>query len=347
VLKIELVGGLYKGRASQMNPTTETVFKTTTAIKKNLELVAKASAYLTFIRNASTGEHLELELGDQLRATSDYNGSIFEVVKKPYECIVNQDGNLSDYERKYKHRVFRSFEEDEANKALEYLLANREADVEGWEIEEAHIVRENFPLGRDDDEHSDDEWEEIDAETYHFRLVWTLRTLPAGHRKEQRIWVRKICLISKAEGLTDDKNFRSLVLTQKTVPFTDLIKQQMDLLQKVSRSLEHTRPTDEKSRKMAGWVVNEKRCSELRKLWWNPALKNKTLTAYSNTKYGLFLRNPVTYTITASGKNVMVQTTDKMLDARKEVAQVAEAKESVVKQLKKGKKDEGCLITDD
>jgi hypothetical protein len=330
-----------------MNPSEPKVFKTASAIKKNLELVAKATAYLTFIKNASTGEHLELELGDQLRTTLDYNGAIFEVVKKPYWCIVNQEGTISDYVRKYKHKVFRSFEEDEAKEALAFLLANREADVEGWEIEEAHIVRKNFPLGRDDDEHSDDELDDIDDETHHFRVCWTLRTLPAGHRKEQRVWVRKICLISKAEGLTDDKNFRSLVLTQKTVPFLDLVHQQMELLRKVSRSLEHTRPTDEKSRKMAGWRVNEDRCNELRKLYWNPVLQTKTLTAYSNTKYGLFLRNPVTYTVTASGRNVMTQATDRMLDARKEVTATAVAKESLVKQLKSLKKNDECLITDD
>ena len=330
-----------------MIPTTEKVFKTASAIKKNLELVAKASAYLNFIKNASTGEHLELELGDQLRATSDYNGSIFEVVKKPYWCIVNQEGTISDYVRKYKHRVFRSFEEEEAKEAVARLRADCDADAEGWEIEEAHLVRENFPLGHDDDEHSEDELDDIDDETHHFRVCWTLRTLPAGHRKEQRVWVRKICLISKAEGLTDDKNFRSLVLTQKTVPFLDLVHQQMELLEKVSRSLEHTRPTDEKSRKMAGWRVNEDRCAELRKLYWIPALQAKTLTAYANTKYGLFLRNPVTYTVTASGRNVMTQATDRMLDARKEVTATAVAKESLVKQLKSLKKDDECLISDD
>ena len=160
--------------------------------------------------------------------------------------------------------------------------------------------------------------------------------------------MRKICLISKAEGLTDDKNFRSLVLTQKTIPFTELIAQQVTLLQKVSRSLEHTRPTDEKSRKMAGWAVNEKKCKELMALWFNPfLLKGKTITAYSNTKYGLFLRNPVTYTITASGKNVVTQATDKMMDAKKEIAETYDAKEAVVKQLKKVQKDEGCLISEE
>jgi hypothetical protein len=66
VPEIESVSPPYKGIAVKMNPTTEKVFKTASAIKKNLELVAKASAYLNFIKNASTGEHLELELGDQL-----------------------------------------------------------------------------------------------------------------------------------------------------------------------------------------------------------------------------------------------------------------------------------------
>jgi hypothetical protein len=331
-----------------MNPTTETVFKTTTAIKKNLELVAKASAYLTFIRNASTGEHLELELGDQLRATSDYNGSIFEVVKKPYWAVVfNDTGTLTDYAYTKHTKTFDAGESDDF--FTQKLDEMTEALPTGLGI--CDVSRyEDTVHEYDSDIEEDEDGNEIIPRYEEVRktvVSWKVRSIPEGCRREFRVWVRKICLISKAEGLTDDKNFRSLVLTQKTVPFTDLIKQQMDLLQKVSRSLEHTRPTDEKSRKMAGWVVNEKRCSELRKLWWNPALKNKTLTAYSNTKYGLFLRNPVTYTITASGKNVMVQTTDKMLDARKEVAQVAEAKESVVKQLKKGKKDEGCLITDD
>jgi nucleoid-associated protein YgaU len=83
------------------------------------------------------------------------------------------------------------------------------------------------------------------------------------------------------------------------------------------------------------------------KLWFNPAMKGKTLTAYANTKYGLFLRNPVTYTVTASGKNVVTQTTEKMIEAKNEVTKVAVAKDSVVKQVKSLKRDEGCLISDD
>ncbi len=330
-----------------MNPTTETVFKTAAAIKKNLELVAKASAYLNFLKNASTGEHLELELGDQLRATSDYNGSIFEVVKKPYWAVVDDEsGTLRDYD--YQLCESKKFVEGEEDLVDQFwnlkLKEERDALASGLGI--CDVSKEEWTTT---DVDSDDEGEDFRGfdTIKKYRVTWKVRSIPEHCRREYRVWVRKICLISKAEGLADDKNFRSLVLTQKTVPFTDLIKQQIELLAKVSRSLEHTRPTDEKSRKMSGWRVNEARCKELYSLFYNPAVRGKTLTAYSNIKYGLFLRNPVTYTVTASGKNVMTQATDKMIEAKKEVSQTAVAKESLVKQVKSLKKDDECLISDD
>lgn len=329
-----------------MNPT-ETVFKTTSAIKKNLELVAKASAYLNFLKNASTGEHLELELGDQLRATSDYNGSIFEVVKKPYWAVVDEyTGTLRDYD--YQLCQSQKFVEGEEDLLEEFLAVKlkEERDAVASGLGVCDVTKQEWTNLEVD---SDDEGEDFRGfdSVKNYVVRWKVRSIPEGCRREYRLWVRKICLISKAEGFTDDKNFRSLVLTHKTVPFTDLIKQQMDILRKVSRSLEHTRPTDDKSRKMSGWVVNQNRCQELQSLWWNPVMKSKTLTAYSNIKYGLFLRNPVTYTVTASGKNVMTQATDKLIEAKKEVAQVAVAKESLVTQLKKVKKNDECLITDE
>ena len=327
-----------------MNPTTEEkVFKTTTAIKKNLELVAKASAYLNFVKNASTGEHLDLDLGDQLRTTLDYNGAIFEVVRKPYWAVVFQnDGTLADYAYKSNSVIFSQAEHDDAQALFEEKMAEQRATIQS-ETGISDVSLHTYPGPARSGEESDDENDER-----HYEVRWQVRSIPEGCRRETRVWVRKICLISKAEGLTDDKNFRSLVLTQKTIPFTELIAQQVTLLQKVSRSLEHTRPTDEKSRKMAGWAVNQKRCDELKSLWFNPfLLKGKTITAYSNTKYGLFLRNPVTYTITASGKNVVTQATDKMMDAKKEIAETYDAKEAVVKQLKKVQKDEGCLISEE
>jgi hypothetical protein len=327
-----------------MNPS-EKVFKTASAIKKNLELVAKATAYLTFIKNASTGEHLELELGDQLRATSDYNGSIFEVVKKPYWAVVfNDTGTLTDYHYERTYKKFVEGEEDQVEALWALMKAREHADVaSGLGI--CDVRKEEWTAAEEDSDDEDTQTERPRMKYY--GVEWKERSIPEHCRREYRVWVRKICLISKAEGLTDDKNFRSLVLTQKTVPFLDLVHQQMELLRKVSRSLEHTRPTDEKSRKMAGWRVNEDRCADLRKLYWNPVLQTKTLTAYSNTKYGLFLRNPVTYTVTASGRNVMTQATDRMLDARKEVTATAAAKDSLVKQLKSLKKNDECLISDD
>lgn len=328
-----------------MNPS-ETVFKTTTAIKKNLELVAKASAYLNFVQNASTGEHLDLDLGDQLRATSDYNGSIFEVVKKPYWAVVDDEsGTLRDYHYTSHQAKFEEGEEEVVEEFYKQKIKEQMDSDCSDGLGVCDVSREDWTTYDDDSGDEGDYTEHPMIKKY--RVTWKVRSIPEDCRREYRIWVRKICLISKAEGLADDKNFRSLVLTRKTVPFTDLIRQQIELLQKVSRSLEHTRPTDDKSRKMGGWRTNETRCKELMKLWFNPAMKGKTLTAYANTKYGLFLRNPVTYTVTASGKNVVTQTTEKMIEAKNEVTKVAVAKDSVVKQVKSLKRDEGCLISDD
>lgn len=333
-----------------MNPS-ETVFKTPSAIKKNLELVAKASAYLNFLKNASTGEHLNLELGDQLRATNDYNGSLFEVVKKPYWAVVNNlTGTLSDYAYQSFTKTFTEGEEEELEKFWNQKLKEDYDSQYSDGLGVCDVVKEE---GITQEAISDDE---DDEDTGHFRgfdsikryyVRWRVRSIPENCRRETRVWVRKICLISKAEGLVDDKNLRSLVISQKTAPFTDLIKQQIELLGKLSRSLTHTRPKDDKSRKMSGWLVNHNRCEELHKLFCNPALKDKTLTAYANTKYGLFLRNPVTYTITASGKNVVTQATEKLIDAKTEVTKTAVAKDSLVKQIKSLKRSEECLITDD
>jgi len=322
-----------------MNPqTTQEKPMCAASIKKKLQEVEGIQAYFNFISNASLGEHQSLALGDQLRATEDYNGAIFEVVKVPYKCIVDAQGKLSDY--LYSPRVLHFPESMELQAREKYTeIKEEEADDGENGICNVQFVVKDYPLGMEDDSDDDDE------ATKHFQVTWDVRTLPEGNSVETRIWVRKICLISKAEGLTDDKNNRSLTLTLKTIPFTKLIDKQRDILTKCTRSLDITKPDALETKKCSGWRRNAQKCEELYKLYHNPALKKRTIVAFGNTKYGVFLRNPVTYTITASGKNVIDQTTDKIKAAGPQVRAVMNVKESLVQELKA--KESDCLITDD
>jgi hypothetical protein len=327
-----------------MNPqTTEDKPMCAASIKKKLGLVEGVQAYFNFICNASLGEHQNLALGDQLRATEDYNGAIFEVVKVPYPCVVDAQGKVSDYEYFHQTYRYREMDEDIARQNYHETKAQEVKSLAEEGICNVNFAVFNYPLGRDvDDSDSDDD--EIDQETKHFQVSFDTRKLPEGHSVETRVWVRKICLISKAEGLTDDKNNRSLTLTIKTIPFTDLIRKQVEILAKCSRSLQATRPDALETKKCSGWRRNYEKCNELMKLYNNPALAKRKVVAFGNTKYGLFLRNPVTYTITASGKNVMQQKTDMLMKAGPETDKTMNLKEALIKEIKR---ESDCLITDD
>ena len=312
------------------------------SIKKKLQVVESASAYLTFLHRATATDHLQVKEGEQLRVTADYNGSLFEVVREPFEVLVDGYGKITAYEIRTHHMYFHAVQEEEAKEFYANLGNNPDIVKTKWEVV-------NFALQSDDShsQFSEDEMDLIENEDHHYRITYWSRKQPENTTIEKRIWVRKCCLISKAEGLAEDKNNRSLDLSIQTVSLDNLVYKYIQMLNKIQYSLKHHMPHDANTKRYKSWKELEEKRAKLWELFCSPYVQKMKLTAYGNKKYGLFLKNPVSYTITASGANVIMQTVDNMQTSATQVKETSEKKQQVLQQLKPRVKDEGCLITDD
>lgn len=315
-------------------------------IKKKIETLQGCSTYLTFIKNAFQDDNTALKLGQQLRAVDDYNGTIFEVVREPFKCRVDENGSLSGYVPTRKVRDFLASQRMEAEIFYQQMLGKVNIEDEEQMWDDVHICDVNFRRvrGEEHESETDDSDEEVDDDSMYYSVNWVEYVAQPNTSVQERCWVRKICLISRAEGKVDDKNYRSVVLTRKSVSYEELVWREIQTLSKVARSLEQTRPDSKRTRKLKVWTANKELCDQLKETIHDAHYVKKRIEGFYNKKYNLFLKNPNTYQVTSSGAGAVVQMANKLIEAKADIKETMDNKSSVVKELKR-KSD--CLITDD
>jgi hypothetical protein len=316
---------------------TEKVEKMTQkAIKNQLESVAAMSAFYNTLISKTKNDNVALKLGDQLRPTNDYNGSLFEVVREPYWCWISEDGLASEMAINYHHRNFHT-DKDAAVRLTEELacrLIDPEHGCEDgvWDIELlSHQVRRTRPQqGEGWDDLSDDE-----DDFYPIYLVeWKSRETPVGCKPQQRVWVRKICIISKAEGHSDDKNARALPFPVRTLLFRDLVIKEIEKLSKIARCLERTETNAKRTRKVCLRTQNKAKLQELRELWLNDTINKRPVTGFYSEKYGLFLKSDVKYEVSTTHVNPVTALLNSVKDIKEEVKEVVQHKRELMSELK-------------
>lgn len=298
-------------------------------IQTYLDSIEKMNGFLHELLDKTSRDNTTLKLGDQLRPTEDYNGSLFEVVREPYWCYIGENGRANEMIVQRKEVEFA--EEGAQAKDFVEILEKRRVDVDGYEpgvlyVElKQDVMRkyEGTPFYDDYDDENEKEDEEgryyIEVPVY--TVIYSERILPAGWTPERRVWIRKICIISKAEGHTDDKNLRSLPFPLATIPFRNLIDKELTKLIKVSRNLQATRPGAKRVRKTSMRSRNEDKCRELFKLWADPIISEKPVSGFYSEKYGLFLKSDVKYQVSAT----LVNPCTKVVNEASEIKSQAEA----------------------
>lgn len=286
-------------------------------IKRQLESIAGLSAYFNTLKSKTKNDNVNLSLGDQLRPTKDYNGSLFEVVREPYWCWTDERGRAKEIITQYHFKLFN----------CHHLAENFVDELEDNEVDKEGMDDGNFdiqllPLGH------------IQGGTPQYQVDWKSRTKPLGYKLEKRIWLRKICMISKAEGQSDDKNHRSLSFSVKTMPFSQLIQNECHKLSKISRSLELTDADAKRTRKVSLRKQNQEKLAELWKLWGHPENKYYAVSGFYSEKYGLFLKSDIKYEITTTLINPQTALINSVKEIRENVKDVVKKKSNVITEIK-------------
>lgn len=317
-------------------------------ITHNLEMIASASAFFTTLRRKALSDNTTLSLGDQLRCTTDYNGTLFEVVREPYWCWLDDKGRACEFITQDAEDEYTTLKEaEEALEVVKSIWGDDEENYEksefqGW-ITDVSIVKrkveyeprqQNRPEGYEmDDDVSVSSDEEQEPE-YRYVVKYKCHFRPPGTKFERRIWVRKICLISKAEGYTDDKNHRSLPFPIRTIKFGDLIWSERMKLDKISRCIEATNPGERKTKKKSLYQENKKRLEELMKIWCNRVLNDTPVKGFFSEKYGLFLKSDSKYNVVIEGKNALKEMIDDVSEIREDVKDTIVKKRDMIAELK-------------
>ena len=316
------------------------------AINNNLELIASASAFLNTLRRKALSDNTTVYLGDQLRCTTDYNGTLFEVVREPYWCWLDDTGRASEFlSEDCEDEYLTLAEAEEGLRITKSIWCDDEENYEKSEFQgwlkggtihkkkvEQDRRQQNRPEGYEmsDDDSSDEEQEP----EYRYVVKYSVWFRPTGTKYERRIWVRKICLISKAEGYTDDKNHRSLPFPIRTIKFGDLIMTERQKLNKISRCIEATNPGERITKKKSLYQQNKKRLEELRNLWCNEHLNNTPVKGFFSEKYGLFLKSDSKYNVVIEGQNALKGMIDEVKEIREDVKDTIVKKREVLTELK-------------
>ena len=305
-------------------------------IQSNLDKIEKLNGFLKTLIEKTQNDNVNLKLGDQLRPTEDYNGSLFEVVREPYWCYLDEKNHAHDLFLTQQETYFGD-EKEEAQDFYDLLNAQKVSE-DGTEdgvlslclnVGKDRVYEDSPRYEKLDDE---DEKQDIEGRYYvevpSYSVVWTERKKPENWTYQRRVWIRKICMISKAEGLSDDKNSRALAFPIHTFPFKDLIRKEYQKLSKISRSLELTQKGAKYARKICMASRNRTKLEELLKLWMNPEVNDKMITGFYSLKYGLFLKSDVKYEVSTKTVNPLskiVQSAVKMNSELEEDGQDLEA----------------------
>ena len=286
-------------------------------IKNNLEAIEKKTAFLQTLIEKTSLDNTNLSIGDQLRPTEDYNGSLFEVVREPYWCYIDDKGKAVNIQTVLCEQEFVEEREhaDDLLKRLESQRVDNEDDYHlgvignPWIKQGTMKVYEGEHTNYDD---FNDENEKIDAdgnfyiEVPTYTVCWHEKRCPAGVFPQKRVWLRKICIISKAEGQTDDKNCRALPFPLRTIPFQSLISKELQKLDKISKTMSAIQENGRAKRTMA----NRRKFLDLLKLWADPTLKSRPVTGFYSEKYGLFLKSAVSYEVSTRTVNPLTKLID-------------------------------------
>ena len=299
------------------------------AIQNNLDALERMNGFLNTLIEKTNHDNVSLKLGDQLRPTEDYNGTLFEVVREPYWCYINEQGRAveMDFREHEEHIGYKKEDAEAFMKTLEAQKVNEDdwqpgvIDVRLKSAKER--IYENavdYDLLDDDNEKQDEEGRYyIDVMCY--SVVWRERVMPDGYKAQRRVWLRKICIISKAEGHSDDKNMRALPFPIRTMKFETLVWKEVQKLTKISRSLEATPAGRKRTVKVTMLSRNEQKYNDLKKIWMDDAINEKQVTGFFSEKYGLFLKSDKKYEVTAT----LVNPLSKLIQDAKDIKVQAES----------------------
>ena len=315
---------------------TEKVEKMTQkTIKNQLEHIAGLGAFFNTLVCKTKNDNVSLKLGDQLRPTNDYNGSLFEVVREPYWCWIDEQGRASEMTIQQHHQNF-GVDRAAAIRFTEELSYKEIDPEEGhndgvWDIQmKTHQNRRFRPRTGDDDEFSDDEEDFYSV----YMVEWRSRSMPKDCRPQRRVWLRKICIISKAEGHSDDKNARALPFPIREMTFGHLIEKECEKLSKIARCLERTEGDAKRTRKVSTRTQNIAKLRELREMWMNDLLRKRPVVGFYSEKYGLFLKSDVKYEVSTRLVNPATALLNSVKEIKEDVKEVIQNKRELLTELK-------------
>lgn len=289
------------------------------AIQNNLDALEKMNGFLNTLIEKTNHDNVSLKLGDQLRPTEDYNGTLFEVVREPYWCYITEQGRAVEMDFREHDEAMGDSDEgkDVAERYMKELEA-RKVDPDGWEpgvidvrlkVTKDRVYEETSPGYDflDDENEKQDENGKYYIEVPFYSVVWRERVMPDGYKAQRRVWLRKICIISKAEGHSDDKNMRALPFPIRTMKFETLVWKEVQKLTKISRSLEATPAGRKRTVKVTMRSRNEQKYNDLKKIWMDKEINEKQVTGFFSEKYGLFLKSDKKYEVTATLVNPLTK----------------------------------------
>lgn len=329
-------------------------------IQNQLDSIISMNAMLNTLISKTNNDNSNLKLGDQLRPTNDYNGSLFEVVREPYNCWVTPEGKAVAIQVRSDYQEF-----DSEEAALEFYNRIQAKQVDAESHDDGYLTikilvrlwrdypqREREWVGYDtpvyslqqwkdeieDGYDSDEDFTDMMGQTFYnkikYEVHYTHRETPEDFTIETRVWLRKICIISKAEGQSDDKNSRSLPFALCQMPFGDLIRTQIQKLNKISRSLEDTPKTAKRTKKITMADKNRAKLAELEKVWLCPDLIHKPVEGFYSEKYGMFLKSDVKFEVSQTAVNPVQQLAKTALEMEKAVSNTVELRKEVMTELK-------------
>jgi hypothetical protein len=303
---------------TQCDMNTEEKKMTQKTIQLNLEAIEKQNAFLQTLIEKTSQDNTNLKLGDQLRPTEDYNGSLFEVVREPYWCYLDEQGRAVNIEILLCEEPFAEerLEAEEFMKRLESKRVDNPHDYHLGVIGNPWIkigkqrVYEDSPgydyLDDDDEKQDSNGQYYIEMPTY--TVCWNEKKCPGGIIPQKRVWLRKICIISKAEGHTDDKNMRALPFPLKTLCFERLISKELQKLEKIGKTMSAL--NENHDRRGSRKAENRKKWTQLFQLWADRDLRERQVTGFYSDKYGLFLKSSVIYEVVARAVNPLTKLID-------------------------------------
>ena len=301
------------------------------AIQNNLDALEKMNGFLNTLIEKTNHDNVSLKLGDQLRPTEDYNGTLFEVVREPYWCYITEQGRAIEMDyREHDEAMGDSGEGKDAAERYMKELEARKVDPDGWEPGVIDVclkvtkdrVYEDVSPGYDfldDENEKQDENGNYYIEVPFYSVVWRERILPPGYTPQRRVWLRKICIISKAEGHTDDKNLRALPFPLKQFCFENLIQKEIQKLTKISRTLEGTPAGRKKTAKVTMRTRNQEKYNALKKIWMDDNIRLRIVKGFFSEKYGMFLKSDKKYEVTATLVNPLSKLVEDVSEIKSQV----------------------------